>query len=252
MKFLKEEDVTYEMYKSGLLRVIFYENKILGQKIFDFSYKYDLTFYEPKDDFNNSYFEFVLFDSEKELEEKFPKKFLDRYDYNSVYLFYSTDLTEEKFNEAKEKEYLIDFFENIDKEYIEDFKDEIYEKYLKNDLNYIQKSFNELFPTYQRANFDIEDKEIFEGNLSAIIDNYYLLISNVENVYFLGGNSYTNAHIEESKIFLEDIKYLEDDFLSLYKYLNNKKIKLSKQKNNHLLRLIFNEKRDFSKTEMEL
>lgn len=251
MKFLEEKDITYEMYKSGLLRVIFYENKILGQKICDFSYKYDLTFYEPKDDFNNSDREFVLFDSEKELEENFPKKFLDRYDYNSVYSFYSTDLTEEKFNEAKEKEYLSDFFEDIDKEYIEDFKDEIYENYLKNELDYIQTSFYEIFPTY-KSNFDIGDKEIFEENLSEIIDDYYLLISNVENVYFFNGNSYTNAHIEESKIFLEDIKYLEYDFLSLYKYLNNKKIKLSKQKNNHLLRLIFNEKRDFSKTEMEL
>lgn len=248
MKFLEEKDITYEMYKSGLLRVIFYENKILGKKICD----YYLTFHKPKDDFNNSYSEFVLFDSEKELEENFPKKFLNKYNYNSVYSFYSTDLTEEKFNEAKEKEYLSNFFEDIDKEYIEDFKDEIYKEYFQNDLNYIQESFNELFPTYQRANFDIGDKEIFEGNLSEIIDDYYLFISHVENVCFFNGNYHENAHIEKSKIFLEDIKYLEDDFLSLYKYLNNKKIKLSKQKNNHLLRLIFNEKKDFSKTEMEL
>lgn len=251
MKFLEEKDITYEMYKSGLLRKVSYDNKILGQKICDFSYKYDLTFYEPEYDCNNSYAEFVLFDSKKELEENFPKKFLKKYNYNSVYSFYSTDLTEEKFNEVKEEEYLMDFFDNVDKEYIEDFKDEIYENYLKNELNYIQTSLNEIFPTY-KSDFEIKDKEIFEENLNEIIEEYYSFKSHVENVYFYNGNSHENAHIEESKIFLEDIKYLEYDFISLYKYLNNKKINLSKQTNNHLLRLIFNERRNFTKTEMEL
>lgn len=214
MKFLEEKDITYEMYKSGLLRTVFYENKILGKKICDFSDKNYLTFYEPEEDYNNSYIEFVLFDSEKELEESFPKKFLNKYNYNSVVLYYSNNLTKEELNKAVEEEYLMDFFDNVDKEYIEDFKDEIYKEYFQRNLNYIEKNLNEILKSYKDEKINKQD---FEKELNENLADYHSLIRNIENVYFLNNNSHTNANIEKSKIFLEDLKYFKENFESILK-----------------------------------